>query len=120
MRDGACPKCGKSGSPVDVRVSHRAISLLVVTRWSSHKAVCCRRCHVRALLGNTLITLLLGWWGFPFGLLMTPVQVLRNLYALARIGSGLREPSAELEELVAHKISIENTRPVGVLSARAS
>jgi hypothetical protein len=36
----------------------------------------------------TLLSLLLGWWGFPFGLVFTPLSVINNL----RGGRNINEP----------------------------
>ena len=46
---------------------------------------------MRALLSSTL----LGWWGFPWGLLVTPMQIARNISALTRRPDPLT-PSPEL------------------------
>jgi hypothetical protein len=54
---------------------------------------------VKAQLGDTLFSLVLGWWGFPWGLIMTPVQVSRNLAGMFR-SSGENGPSPELERAV--------------------
>lgn len=31
-----------------------------------------------------MISLFAGWWGFPFGLIMTPVQLARGIAALCK------------------------------------
>lgn len=55
-----CPKCGGTG-PVDVHTSHRIWSALFMTSWSSRPEVCCRRCGIRAKLGDRrLVGLSLG------------------------------------------------------------
>jgi hypothetical protein len=78
---GRCPSCQGSG-PVEYHVSHRVWSLAVVTQWRARPAVCCRRCANRRKLGDALFSALAGWWGFPWGFLMTPVQIVRNLAGL--------------------------------------
>lgn len=75
---GNCPKCDGQG-PVDVHTSHRVWSAVLMTQWSSHPSVCCRRCGTKRKLGDAAFSLVLGWWGVPWGLVMTPVQVLRNV-----------------------------------------
>lgn len=35
--------------------------------------------QTRGLLASTAVTLLAGWWGIPFGLVMTPFYLIRNL-----------------------------------------
>ena len=78
VHQGNCPRCGGPG-PVDVHTSYKVYSLLLFTSWSSATQICCRPCGLKARLGATAFSGLCGWWGFPYGLVMTPIQVLRNL-----------------------------------------
>lgn len=91
---GACPKCGGSG-PVDVHVSHRVWSALLITSWASRPQLCCRSCGVKQKIGDIAFSAALGWWGIPWGPVMTPVQIGRNVVALARTS----EPSCPSEQL---------------------
>lgn len=78
MRNGPCPRCHGEG-PVDVHTSHSAISFLIMTQWKSTPHMCCRRCGTRAQVTDLIVTALVGWWGFPWGLIATPLQIGRNL-----------------------------------------
>lgn len=95
---GRCPKCKGSG-PVDVHTSFRVYSALIFTRWNSIPNVSCRSCGIKSQLGDTVFSLVLGWWGFPWGLLMTPVQVGKNIYGMIK-GPDEMKPSAKLENVV--------------------
>jgi hypothetical protein len=96
--NGTCPRCGGPG-PVDVHTSHRVISALVVTSWRNRPALTCRSCGNKARLRDAALSLGLGWWGLPWGLIMTPVQVVRNVAGL--LGATDRsQPSSRLERLV--------------------
>jgi hypothetical protein len=81
IHQAECPLCGGPG-PVDIHTSHRVWSALVFTRWTSHPAISCRPCARKALLGSSAFSFFLGWWGFPWGLIMTPVQIGRNVVGL--------------------------------------
>jgi hypothetical protein len=98
LHNGPCPHCGGSG-PVDVHLSYRVWSALLITSWHSRTLLCCRSCALRAKLGDAVFSGLLGWWGFPWGLIMTPVQVTRNLMGLSR-GPDPARPSPELRKRV--------------------
>jgi hypothetical protein len=78
---GNCPKCQGQG-PVNVHTSYRVWSALLMTSWSSRPAICCQSCGTKKKLGDTLFSAALGWWGFPWGLIFTPVQIIRNVIAL--------------------------------------
>lgn len=92
-----CPQCNGPG-PVDVYTSHRVWSMLVMTSWSSRPRVCCRACSVKSYLGSILFSGALGWWGFPWGLIMTPTQIVRNIVGMCS-GPDPRVPSAQLEKM---------------------
>jgi hypothetical protein len=98
VHQGCCPKCGGSG-PVDVHISHRVWSVVFYTRWRSQPRICCRPCGVKSQLTDAMFSLLFGWWGFPFGLVITPVQIGRNIVGAIRPPDP-SEPSARLVESV--------------------
>jgi hypothetical protein len=102
---GLCPQCNGSG-PVDVHVSHRVWSALLLTSWVSRPQVSCRACGVKRQLGDAAFSLVLGWWGLPWGLIMTPVQVGRNLVGLVTAPDPSK-PSAQLEKLVRLNIAAQ-------------
>jgi hypothetical protein len=94
---GQCPKCHGPG-PVDVRRSYRVVSMLIATQWKTNIVVACRGCGRKAQLGDLLLSLVAGWWGFPWGLVMTPVQIARNIGAMTQADS--EQPSPDLDSAV--------------------
>ena len=98
IHQGPCPKCQRVGS-IDVHTSHSVWSALVITTWKSSPQVSCVSCGKKAMLKATLGSAVLGWWGFPWGLILTPVQVTKNLWGLARSQPSFA-PSAQLERIV--------------------
>ena len=99
IHSGLCPVCRGRSGPVDVQTSHKVISFVLMTSWSSTPRISCRSCGRRAQLGATLYSLFLGWWGFPFGLLMTPVQITKNIAGMLRSSDSM-SPSPQLEQMV--------------------
>ena len=100
---GPCPKCGGPG-PVDVHASHWVWSAGLITRWSRKTELCCKRCGNGAKWKATAFSGLLGWWGFPWGLLMTPAQIIRNVgYMIS--GPDPTRPSDKLVEMVRVRLS---------------
>lgn len=89
----------RAPGPVDVHKAHQVWSALFFTSWSSEPHVCCRSCGIKKQSGSLLFSVLLGWWGFPWGLIMTPVQISRNIIAMAKAPHPLR-PSPDLEQAV--------------------
>ncbi len=111
VHSGQCPHCGGRG-PVDVHTSYRIWSALLLTRWSSRVHISCRSCGVKKQLGDALFCLLFGWWGFPWGLLITPVQFLRNLVGMFR-SPNPSQPSPQLSRLVCLNIAAHVAKSAG-------
>lgn len=95
---GNCPLCQGPG-PVDIHTSHQVWSILVLTSWKTNRQFSCRPCGVKSQLRGLAVSALLGWWGFPFGLIMTPIQIARNLAGLFH-GPDHSAPSPDLEKMV--------------------
>lgn len=95
---GNCPKCQGAG-PVDVHRVYEVWSAAVLTRWTTKQQLSCRSCATKRQLGGTAFSLVLGWWGFPWGLILTPVQVTRNVIAMCG-GPDRTTPSGDLRKLV--------------------
>src|SRR5262249_37505907 len=92
-----CPRCQGPG-PVDVHTSYWGWWALVFTRWGSHQHGSCRRCALKSQSGNLALSVVLGWWGFPWGFLFTPVQVVRTAFAIV-VPPNPGEPSAKLVQV---------------------
>jgi hypothetical protein len=95
---GKCPKCGGYG-PVDIHKAHQVWSILVLTRWSSRPFICCRSCGTKQQIVGLLVSSVAGWWGFPWGLILTPVQITRNIIGMCG-GPDRSRPSADLRKAV--------------------
>lgn len=87
IQNGPCPVCESSHGPVDIRTAHRCMSFLLWSQWESPMRLSCRGCGIKNNLTNFVVTMLLGWWGFPWGLLVTPIQLAKNLFEIARSGN---------------------------------
>jgi hypothetical protein len=98
VHQGPCPVCHGRG-PVDVHISHFVWSAFIVTRWSSSPKICCRGCGFKSQLLNSLGSLVVGWWGLPWGVVLTPIQVIRNLFEMFTPRSSYN-PSDFLRKLV--------------------
>jgi hypothetical protein len=105
VHQGACPKCGGPG-PVDVHHAHTVWSAVVMTQWNSKPHICCRSCGVKAKANALAISGVAGWWGFPWGMLVTPIQIFRNLAGIMR-GPDPAAPSDELIGIVRSGLSVQ-------------
>jgi hypothetical protein len=64
---------------------------------------------VKSQLGDLAFSALLGWWGFPWGLLVTPVQIARNIAALASPPDPA-QPSARLLQTARIQLALAESR----------
>lgn len=94
---GSCPKC-KNDGPVDVHQSYSLWTILYVTHLNTQQHLCCRSCARKSQSWATLRSVLFGIWG-PFGILLTPVQILRNVAGMMG-GPPPYAPSAPLFQLI--------------------
>lgn len=119
IHQGNCPKCGGPG-PVDVHKSHSVYSFLVMTRWATKPQVCCRGCGRKSQVVGAVSSLALGWWGFPWGLLLTPVQVGKNVGGiLGMSGPDPSTPSADLRKIVRLTFVAQQNAGIAAASAQA-
>lgn len=98
IHQGPCPKCGGPG-PVDVSTAYQVWSALVLTSWSNSPEISCRSCGRKRQALGLVVSALAGWWGIPWGLIMTPVQITRNLAGMFRAYDPYR-PSQQLNSAV--------------------
>jgi len=98
VHQGVCPVCGGPG-PNDVYVSYQVWSAVIVTRHTTRRWVSCRNCGRKGQIDDLGLCFVLGWWGLPWGIVMTPIQIGRNLAALAK-KRDLSSPSPELQGIL--------------------
>jgi len=106
FHQGDCPCCGGPG-PVDMHFSHRVMSFLVFTQFQTIPKISCRSCAAKAKLANFFLTLFIGWWGVPFGLILTPIYLCRNLFSLIS-PTAADAPSDQLREFIRLNLAQHN------------
>ncbi|WP_426208965.1 hypothetical protein [Massilia sp. TWP1-3-3] len=104
MRSGACPDCGSSESVIEIRYHYRVVSALYFTSYQRKSRFCCVACGRKQNFKSFLFTFFLGWWGVPFGLIMTPTYLIANLGELREQRSG-GEPSEDLVRLAKFQLA---------------
>jgi hypothetical protein len=95
VRNQPCPLCRGRG-PLAIYHTHRVYSLIVYTSWSTRTHFCCRACARKEQAKALAFCTLAGWWGVPWGVFVTPWQIIRNIGGLVRDRD---RPSKELERV---------------------
>lgn len=70
------------GNIVDIRHYHRVISILYFTQYERKSRLCCQACGKKENMTAFWLSFFLGWWGLPFGLILTPVYLIANLWEM--------------------------------------
>lgn len=98
----ACEACGRQDETLREVLYPYVVSALIVTFRRAYAGRWCRR-HRDLRLGLAgLITVTLGWLGFPWGLFYTPLALIK----LARGGAELEDSNVELlNDLAGHKLA---------------
>ena len=100
-----CPVCGGEG-PVDICTSHTAWSAVYFTSWKDYPRLSCSRCGKRAIWRGLMFTFVCGWWGFPFGVVATPWQLINGIKSLGKLPRR-DSPSEELQYRIKIQIAEE-------------
>jgi hypothetical protein len=98
IHSGSCPKC-KSKGPVDVHDAYKVTSVILMTFYGSKPVLSCKSCAVKSQIGASIYTFLFGWWGFPSGVMITPIYLFRNIMGMIK-GPDASKPSARLEQFL--------------------
>lgn len=76
-----CPICDRTTQPLNATITYTVKSFIAYTQMRKKVIVACPDCLNKK--NNQAITLsaLLGWWGFPWGLIKTPQYIYNNVKA---------------------------------------
>ena len=83
LRSSPCPVCGvKPIFPVEIFKSYFVYSIILYTSWATKSRLSCKSCASKLQTKSLFGSFVCGWWGFPFGLLVTPIIIFSNLIAI--------------------------------------
>lgn len=105
---GRCPKCNGPG-PVDIFNVYWVRSAGIVTSHGKKEHLCCYECGKKAQRNGIISSLLLGWWGFPWGFIYTPIQIIKNIKNISSTREYMK-PSLELAVHLRLLIASRNIR----------
>ncbi|KAA2238914.1 hypothetical protein F0L74_22120 [Chitinophaga agrisoli] len=71
VRNLNCPGCNSNATPLNATLTAEVMSFILFTSYKKQVKVGCPTCLDKANNGALLQSLVLGWWGFPFGIIRT-------------------------------------------------
>ncbi len=75
----ACPICGAVQARLNATMTHNVVSAIVITQYSKTIKLACPDCLDKQLNMSLLKTSLIGWWGFPWGIVRTIQAISENV-----------------------------------------
>jgi hypothetical protein len=117
-----CPSCGASHTKLNATMTSEVMSFIVLTHYSKKLKVACPDCLDKANNNALTKSVLIGWWGFPWGIirtiqaighntkgkktnrLETPNNYLRS-YVLSKMGQleSYRDNKQKLQQIISNK-----------------
>lgn len=97
-----CPLCYSSAQALNATLVSKALSMLVLTIQEKKFAIACPTCLDKLHRDASNISVLLGWWGFPWGVVRT-LQTLSSNRKMAKINHE-SSPSDLLKAFVASNL----------------
>lgn len=79
LKNGECPDCHRNDSKIETRKHYRVWSAVIITSSTKQTHVCCKSCGRKINFESIMFCLVFGWWGIPWGILITPVQIILNI-----------------------------------------
>ncbi|WP_183560138.1 hypothetical protein [Mucilaginibacter sp. SP1R1] len=78
IRNQQCPVCGDTHQQLNAAVNGTVMSFILITHYKKKMLIACPPCLQKANKKATLTTALLGWWGFPWGIIRSVQALVRN------------------------------------------
>ena len=107
IRSQPCPVCTSNAQPLNAALSGTVMSFILLTQYKKKLLIACPTYLHTANQDATVKTALLGWWGFPWGLIRTPQALVRNIKTAKKIKTG--DATAELITFVKNNIVVIDT-----------
>ncbi|MFI5406154.1 MAG: hypothetical protein ACHQ1D_06530 [Nitrososphaerales archaeon] len=74
----SCPTCGGTTARLNATITGEVMSFIIFTTYSKKLKIGCGNCLDNATTNALAKTILLGWWGIPWGLIRTPLAIALN------------------------------------------
>lgn len=97
----SCPSCGDSNKALMGGIIRKVRSFLIITQYEKRFIIACPSCIEAERKSQLIKNSLLGWWGFPWGMLYRTPQAIINHFR----DNGKKEVISE--EILIH-FAIEN------------
>lgn len=102
LRAQPCPLCHATAQPLNATRTSKVLSFIVLTTWKKQFAIACPTCLDKLNREGSATSALLGWWGFPWGVIRT-IQALQANSKMTKTNH-LPYPNDLLKHFVVHNV----------------
>lgn len=95
-----CPECGQTYGQLVGSLIRTVKSFILLTSYKKAPVITCKSCADKKRKNAMISTVLLGWWGIPFGLFKTPIALIATLTD--------KNKSEEISEGIINRFVIDN------------
>ncbi len=71
-----CPECGQKHKPLTGSLIRSVKSFIILTNYKKTPIITCQDCADKKRKNALISTVLLGWWGIPWGFIRTPQTII--------------------------------------------
>lgn len=79
LRNLPCPICNSNNEKLNATVKGEVISFIIMTNYEKKLKIACPDCLDKENNNGLVKSVLLGWWGFPWGIINTIQSIFFNL-----------------------------------------
>lgn len=73
-----CPVCGGTEHPLNGAMTYTVMSFVLMTHYKKKLVIACPSCLTSELNKAMAISSVIGWWGFPWGIIRTIQSIYEN------------------------------------------
>lgn len=102
VRAVPCPVCHSSAQPLNATVTTKVSSFIFLTIWKEELAIACPSCLDKLTESATSHSIIVGWWGIPWGIIRT-VKAINSNKRMAK-SHHVAYPTAALQAFIINNV----------------
>jgi hypothetical protein len=99
-----CPICHSATKPLNATVTNQVSSFIFLTTWKEKLTIACPSCLDKLIESATSHSIIVGWWGIPWGIIRT-VKAINSNRRMAK-NHHVPYPNALLKAFVVDNVRI--------------
>jgi hypothetical protein len=97
-----CPICHSSTTPLNATITNKVSSFIFLATWKEELAIACPNCLDKLSESATSHSIIVGWWGIPWGIIRT-IKAINSNKKMAR-SHHVQSPNSALKAFVVDNV----------------